>query len=73
MQDWDQTTSSWLEYRRDETIQEVQLWDGTLAYWATGSPDGSMTINTAWQDSIITIYADENIPVQDILDALWAE
>ena len=70
---WDQTTSSWLEYRRDETIQEVQLWDGTLAYWATGSPDGIMTINTAWQDSIITIYADENIPVQDILDALWAE
>ena len=73
MQDWDQTTSSWLEYRSDETIQEVQLWDGTLAYWATGSPDGRMTINTAWQDSIITIYADENIPVQDILDALWAE
>ena len=73
MQDWDQTTSSWLEYRSDETIQEVQLWDGTLAYWATGSPDGIMTINTAWQDSIITIYADENIPVQDILDALWAE
>ena len=73
MQDWDQTTSSWLEYRRDETIQEVQLWDGTPAYWATGSPDGIMTINTAWQDSIITIYADENIPVQDILDALWAE
>ena len=35
--------------------------------------DGSMTINTAWQDLIITIYADENIPVQYILDALWAE
>ena len=73
MQDWDQTTSSWLEYRSDETIQEVRLWDGTPAYWATGSPDGIMTITTAWQDAIITIYADENIPVQDILDALWAE
>lgn len=73
MQDWDQTTSSWLEYRRDETIQEVQLWDGTLAYYATDSPAGSLTINGVWQDAALTIYAYDSIPVQDILDALWAE
>lgn len=72
-QHWDRTTSSWLQYNSDETIQEVQLWDGTLAYCATGSPVGSMTINGVWQDATLTIYAYDSIPVQDILDALWAE
>lgn len=70
---WDQTTSSWLQYNRDETVQEVQLWDGTLAYYATDSPAGSLTINGVWQDAALTIYAYDSIPVQDILDALWAE
>ena len=70
---WDQTTSSWLQYNRDETVQEVQLWDGTLAYYATDTPAGSLTINGVWQDAALTIYAYDSIPVQDILDALWAE
>lgn len=69
---WDFTTDYWTQFRDDDLVWEDRLSDGTVVYCIKDAVDKTFSGYAVWGDMLITIYADDGIPYQEILAALGA-
>ena len=71
-QHWDIAGTPWFQTDGAHIWEEI-LWDNsTIMYCFIDTADNNMFTSTAvWEDNIITIYAEDGIPYQDILASLY--
>ncbi len=68
-QRWRKSNSVFGETNPNDQVWEEILWDGTVMYCLIDE-DGLFNGLTAWQDTIVNVYAEEGVHYKGVLDAL---